>query len=186
MSPHTETVPTITFHKARDRALGFRFVIITPASKTPIAEKAMLTVPLIKLGKQILRLINFTNRRHYFYLANAADCLYCVSIYLGVKVQYGICPKKYKNPAIVFNMNTLFFTSLFNVSSMSFTEALVSSELSPSKAFSPRLFLFASIFLRAYALGNCFGNSIIINPRKIRIVPNSNHPIHQAPNHLGS
>lgn len=66
--PITEDNPTSTFHAAKYLALGLYLDIIKPDAKIPIAEKVKATVPVIRLETE-------------------ADCLYCVSIYFGVKIQ---------------------------------------------------------------------------------------------------
>lgn len=73
--PITESSPTKTFQAAIYRALGLYFEMTIPDRSTPIAENASATVPVTKLDVE-------------------ADCLYWVSIYFGVKIQYGMNPKK--------------------------------------------------------------------------------------------
>lgn len=73
--PMTDNNPTSTFQAAKYLARGLNFDITKPEARIPIAENASATVPVTKLLTE-------------------ADCLYCVSIYFGVKIQYGMYPKK--------------------------------------------------------------------------------------------
>lgn len=66
--PITDINPMMTFQAARYLALGVYFPITTPEIKIPKAENISPRTPVIKLDA-------------------AADCLYWVSIYLGMKIQ---------------------------------------------------------------------------------------------------
>lgn len=68
MIPTTEKSPTKTFHAAKYLARGLNFDITRPDASIPIAENANAIVPVTKL-------------------LTDADCLYCVSMYFGVKIQ---------------------------------------------------------------------------------------------------
>lgn len=69
--PTIDKAPTKTFQMASERAFGLNFDITKPDDKIPNAEKAKATVPVTRLDTD-------------------ADCLYCNSIYFGVKIQYGM------------------------------------------------------------------------------------------------
>lgn len=68
MIPNTEIAPTMTFQAAKLLACGFTLDTIKPDNSTPIAENINPAVPVIKLEVD-------------------ADCLYCVSMYFGRKIQ---------------------------------------------------------------------------------------------------
>lgn len=66
--PKTDMAPTMTFQAAKLRARGLSLETINPDRRTPMAENISPAVPVIKLDAE-------------------ADCLYCVSMYFGKKIQ---------------------------------------------------------------------------------------------------
>lgn len=66
--PNIDITPIMTFHAARYRAFGLYLEIIRPDNRIPKALNTRPTVPVIKDETD-------------------ADCLYWVSMYLGIKIQ---------------------------------------------------------------------------------------------------
>lgn len=61
------------------------FEMTMPDDNTPSAENANATVPVTRLKATRVSLL--PTALEFVYLEVDADCLYCVSMYFGVKIQ---------------------------------------------------------------------------------------------------